>query len=211
MTITPAAAKRGASSFDDVAPEENGDVETGRVGGRRILDRDLTVAPRECRPGRTSRGEEPQLADREVPLRQEGADYAADLSRGTHDTDSHTVAQTVARPHTLSAGAWPTGGKCCSSGSRERCGQSAVGARATNHQWWGLMPSNVRFVTPSRRTGRREGPWKTSTSVRCTPVSAEVLQHRRWGQAIGLPAQSGADPPAGEHGAEALAPSTACE
>ena len=90
MTVTPAAAKRGASSRDDVAPAENKAMSSpdgSAIGG--VLDGDLVVAPRQRRAGRARRGEVAQLLDGEAPLGEQAAHHAADLSGCTDDSDTH--------------------------------------------------------------------------------------------------------------------------
>ena len=71
------------------AGREQGDVETARVGQLGVLDHDLGALPRQRRAGRTRRGEEPDLVDREVTLRQQAAHHTADLTRCTNHCYSH--------------------------------------------------------------------------------------------------------------------------
>ena len=68
---------------------EQGDVEARRVGQLGVLDDDLGVLPRQRRAGRPRRGEETDLVDREVTLRQQPAHDAADLTGCTDDTYTH--------------------------------------------------------------------------------------------------------------------------
>ena len=90
MTMTPAAANRGASSRDDVAPAENRAMSRPeRVGDGGVLDGDLAVAPRQRRAGRPGRGEEAELVDGEPPLGEQAAHDATDLTGCTDDTDTH--------------------------------------------------------------------------------------------------------------------------
>jgi hypothetical protein len=65
ITVTPAAANFGASSFDD-------------------------VAPRQGRARRTRGGKEPQFADREISLGQNGPHDRADLTGCAYNTNFHT-------------------------------------------------------------------------------------------------------------------------
>ena len=90
MTIAPAAAKRGASSRDDGAPDgEEGQLEAGQVRGGGVLHRHLAALPREGPAGRAGRGEEPDLVDGEGPLLQERPHHATDLAGGTNHTYAH--------------------------------------------------------------------------------------------------------------------------
>ena len=88
ITTTPASTndwrerpRRGRAGGED------GDVETGRVGGRGVLDGDLAVTEGQHGAGRAGRGEEADLLDREVPLEQDLADRDADLAGGADDAE----------------------------------------------------------------------------------------------------------------------------
>ena len=89
-TIAPAAAKRGASAFDDVAPEENSAMSIpDDVGGLGVLDDDVPPGERQGPPGRPGRREQPELGQREVPLGEQREHHATDLTRGADDADAH--------------------------------------------------------------------------------------------------------------------------
>ena len=60
MTVTPAAANRGACTRDIVAPAENScDVQACGIGCRGVLDLDLLAAERQLLALRPRGGEEP--------------------------------------------------------------------------------------------------------------------------------------------------------
>ena len=85
-TTAPAAASRGASSLDALAPVEQRAMSSPtQVSRRRVLDLDLAVGPRQPRPGRSSRGEEPDVVGREGALDEDRSDDAADLPGGAED------------------------------------------------------------------------------------------------------------------------------
>src|SRR5690606_15324053 len=58
---------------------EQGQLQPGEVGGLGVLDLHLPVGPRQLGPGRTGRGEEPDLRNREPALGQQRAHHATDL------------------------------------------------------------------------------------------------------------------------------------
>ena len=108
-TITPTLVNRSASAFEPVAPAENErDVETRRVGDRRILDRDLHAVPRQRAPDGPSRSEVADLVDRELSLGEHRSHDAADLPGCSYDAYTH--------------GRQATGGPCA-----ESCGFSPPG------------------------------------------------------------------------------------
>ena len=127
MTVTPAAAKRGASSRDDVAPAENRAMSRpGRVGDGGVLDGDLAVAPRQRRARRARRGEVAQLVDGEAPLGEQPAHHAADLSGCTDDSDTHGDQANDAPRRARRAGYFTV---------------------ATSHQWLRLMLTSCAEAT----------------------------------------------------------------
>ena len=99
MTSTPAAAKRGACTFDMVAPAEKIAMSSpvGSAVAASSTD-DLLAAERERRAGAARSGEEADLGDREVALVEEAAHDGADLAGGADDAE--------------------TDARCCSSGNR---------------------------------------------------------------------------------------------
>ncbi len=68
MTMAPAAASRGATSRDAAAPENEGQIDAGEVGGGGIFDVDLASGPRQPSARRPGRGEEAHLVDGKGPL-----------------------------------------------------------------------------------------------------------------------------------------------
>jgi hypothetical protein len=86
---------RGEFPGTALARREQDDVESAVVGGRGVLDGDLTVLPRQGPPGGTGRSEEPKLVNGELALGQDAADDATDLSRCAYDADPHAVKSTA--------------------------------------------------------------------------------------------------------------------
>ena len=90
ITIAPAAANCGASSRDDVAPDENRamsrPVGSASAASSTVMSRAL---PRQRGAGRTGRGEVPDLVDRELALGEEPAHHPADLTCCSDDTYPH--------------------------------------------------------------------------------------------------------------------------
>ena len=90
MTVAPAAATTGASSREVCLPgREQREVEARPVGGGRVLDGDLAVAPRQRAPGRPGGGEQADLVDREPALGQHLPHHATDLAGGSDDANAH--------------------------------------------------------------------------------------------------------------------------
>ena len=71
---------------------EQAHVETGVVGGGRVLHGDGAVAPVQRAPGRAGRGEEAQPVHREGALVQQGAHHPAHLAGCADDSDIHEAA-----------------------------------------------------------------------------------------------------------------------
>ena len=69
---------------------EQGDVETGHVGRRGVLDDDVLALPRQRRSGGPGGGEEPHAVRREAPLLEQPAHHRADLSGRSHDPHSQS-------------------------------------------------------------------------------------------------------------------------
>ena len=89
-TIAPAAATLGAVASEAVLPLENrarSRPEKSAVVG--VLDRDLDALPGQGAADRPSRGEEPDVADWELPLRQQGPHHPTDLTGGPENSYTH--------------------------------------------------------------------------------------------------------------------------
>ena len=80
---------RGEQPGGRTAGREQRDVEAGGVGGLRVLDDDVLVAPGDRRACGAGRGEEPDLRDGEVPLEEDPPHYCADLAGGPDDAQTH--------------------------------------------------------------------------------------------------------------------------
>ena len=91
MTVTPAAANRGACAREVVAPAENSAM-SSPVGSACAASSTMTsrAVPGQGRAGRPGGGEEPDLLDREVPLRQHPPHHAADLPGRADHADPQT-------------------------------------------------------------------------------------------------------------------------
>ena len=72
-----------------LAVAEQRDVEPGQVGRRRVLDRHLTVAPRQRRARRPGGREEPHVVQRKSTLRQQGPHDPTDLTSSPEHTYAH--------------------------------------------------------------------------------------------------------------------------
>ena len=87
ITVTPAAANRGAWTRDIVAPAENTAMSRPRrVGCLGVLDFDLLAAERQLAALRTGRCEKPHAGRREIALVQQPAHHLAHLAGGTYNT-----------------------------------------------------------------------------------------------------------------------------
>ena len=91
MTTAPAAAKRGASSRDVVAPAENSAM--SRPVGSAVAASSTTISPppRQRRAGRPGRREEADRRQREVALGEEPAHDGAHLTGGADHADVHAA------------------------------------------------------------------------------------------------------------------------